>query len=459
MTKTDNSIAAIRKTFLDYFASKDHVIANTSSLIPDNDNTLLFTNSGMVQFKDVLLGNKKLNYVRAASSQFCVRAGGKHNDFENVGYTARHHTFFEMLGNWSFGDYFKKESLKMSWELLTQVYKLPKERLLVTVYQEDQESYDIWTKEIGLSEDKVICIGDNKGGKYQSDNFWMMGDTGPCGPCSEIFYDHGPSIAGGPPGSPDQDGDRFVEIWNNVFMEFNMDVSGELTPLPAKCVDTGMGLERLAAVLQGVHSNYQIDTFQSLIKRIAKLTQTEDISDNSLKVIADHARSATMLTYYGCYPSNTARGYVLRRIIRRAVRHGYKLGQNKPFLYKLVDAVIDQLSEGHPQLQCANNIYEALADRIEEYRDLIAGTIEAEEQKFFKTLKEGMKLLNAELQKTSDMLPGNVAFKLHDTYGFPLDMTSEVCRENNRTVDTSGFNTAMQEQKDRSKAASKFKKV
>lgn len=342
------SVADIRKSFLDFFVSKGHTVVPSSPLVPGNDPTLMFTNSGMVQFKDVFLGTDKRSYNRAVSVQACLRAGGKHNDLENVGYTARHHTFFEMLGNWSFGDYFKRESLKWAWELLTEVYKLPPERLLATVYQEDDEAYDIWTKEIGLPPERVIRIGDNKGGRYKSDNFWMMADTGPCGPCSEIFYDHGPHIAGGPPGSPDEDGDRFIEIWNNVFMQFNMDETGAVTPLPAPCVDTGMGLERLAAILQHVHSNYEIDLFDALIKAAGRETGVTDLNNKSLRVIADHIRATAFLVSDGVIPSNEGRGYVQRRIVRRAIRHGYKLGKKTPFFHKLVADLVRLMGDAYP---------------------------------------------------------------------------------------------------------------
>ena len=350
MSQPTFTVADIRKTFLDFFASKGHTVVPSSSLVPGNDPTLMFTNSGMVQFKDVFLGEDKRPYVRAASVQACLRAGGKHNDLENVGYTARHHTFFEMLGNWSFGDYFKRESLKWAFELLTQVYKLPAEKLWATVYIEDDEAYDIWTKEIGLPPERVVRIGDNKGGRYMSDNFWMMADTGPCGPCSEIFFDHGPEIPGGPPGSPDEDGDRYIEIWNNVFMQFDMQPDGSVKKLPAPCVDTGMGLERLAAILQHVHSNYEIDIFDALIKAAGRETGTQDLSNNSLKVIADHIRATSFLVADGVIPSNEGRGYVQRRIIRRAIRHGYKLGQKKPFFHKLVPDLVKLMGDAYPKL-------------------------------------------------------------------------------------------------------------
>jgi alanyl-tRNA synthetase len=433
----------IREKFLKFFESKGHTIVPSSPLVPGNDPTLMFTNSGMVQFKDVFLGSDKRPYVRATSVQACLRAGGKHNDLENVGYTARHHTFFEMLGNWSFGDYFKRDALKWSWELLTQVYGLPGEKLLATVYIEDQEAYDIWTKEIGLPPERVIRIGDNKGGRYKSDNFWMMADTGPCGPCSEIFYDHGPHIAGGPPGSPDEDGDRFIEIWNNVFMQFDMAEDGSVKPLPAPCVDTGMGLERLAAILQHVHSNYEIDTFEALIKAAARETHTQDLSNNSLKVIADHIRATAFLVADGVIPSNEGRGYVQRRIIRRAIRHGYKLGQKKPFFHKLVQDLVVQMGDAYPKLK-------ADAQRITE-------VLKAEEERFFETLANGMEILDAALAGDTKVLPGEVAFKLHDTFGFPLDLSADVCRERGLSVDEAGFAAAMEKQKAAGRAAGKFK--
>ena len=537
------SVAQIRQTFLDFFAARGHTIVPSSPLVPANDPTLMFTNSGMVQFKDVFLGTDKRPYNRATSVQACLRAGGKHNDLENVGYTARHHTFFEMLGNWSFGDYFKKESLQWGWELLTQVYKLPPERLLATVYHEDDEAYDIWTKVIGLPPERVIRIGDNKGGKYKSDNFWMMADTGPCGPSSEIFYDHGPDVPGGPPGSPDEDGDRFIEIWNHVFMQFEMHEDGSVTRLPAPCVDTGMGLERLAAILQGVHSNYEIDLFQKLIQAAARETGCTDLDNPSLKVIADHIRATAFLVSDGVIPSNEGRGYVQRRIIRRAIRHGYKLGQKKPFFHKLVRDLVQQMGAAYP--------------RLAEQEARITETLKTEEERFFETLAHGMEILDSAISiptqtssskfwqawnylpkwgrrdkpitLTTDsgtdfspfshvaregkpgkkrcivipetgnvsnlnhahyiseedwgearqangtairqwtdpidrfvegrpvVLPGDVAFKLHDTYGFPLDLTQDVCRERGVTVDEEGFDAAMQHQKDTARAAGKFK--
>ena len=437
------SVAEIRQSFLDFFAAKGHTVVPSSPLVPGNDPTLMFTNSGMVQFKDVFLGTDKRPYVRAASVQACLRAGGKHNDLENVGYTARHHTFFEMLGNWSFGDYFKKESIQWGWELLTKVYGLPAEKLLATVYHEDDEAYNIWTQIIGLPPERVIRIGDNKGGKYKSDNFWMMADTGPCGPCSEIFYDHGPHIPGGPPGSPDEDGDRFIEIWNHVFMQFEMHEDGSVTHLPAPCVDTGMGLERLAAILQGVHSNYEIDLFQALIQAAARETGCADVHHPSLKVIADHIRACSFLIADGVIPSNEGRGYVQRRIVRRAIRHGYKLGQKQPFFYKLVPDLVAQMGEAYPRLK--DN-----AARISE-------VLKAEEERFFETLAHGMDILDNALTGGATTLPGDVAFKLHDTYGFPLDLTQDVARERGVTVDVAGFDAAMQHQKDTARAAGKFK--
>ena len=528
------TVADIRKTFLDFFASKGHTVVPTSSLVPGNDPTLMFTNSGMVQFKDVFLGTDKRPYVRATSVQACLRAGGKHNDLENVGYTARHHTFFEMLGNWSFGDYFKRESLKWAWELLTTHYGLPPEKLWATVYIDDDEAYDIWTKEIGLAPERVIRIGDNKGGRYKSDNFWMMADTGPCGPCSEIFYDHGDHIPGGPPGSPDEDGDRFIEIWNNVFMQFNMDETGAVTPLPAPCVDTGMGLERLAAILQHVHSNYEIDIFDALIKAASRETGCTDLSHKSLRVIADHIRATSFLVSDGVNPSNEGRGYVQRRIIRRAIRHGYLLGKKTPFFHKLVADLVVLMGTAYPSLVAQ--------------QQRITDVLKVEEERFFETLEKGMEILETSFKdefldilnslpsyyengaskganlvtsqgtqfyalshlkrdgelcivvpwkghrnlegaiyiheddwgcdknrhgvpirqyilsleifgrsKSNNKLSGDVAFKLHDTYGFPLDLTQDVCRERGVMVDVDGFNAAMERQKSQARAAGKFK--
>ncbi|WNO04116.1 alanine--tRNA ligase [Rhodoferax mekongensis] len=452
MTQPVMSVADIRKSFLDFFASKGHTVVASSPLVPGNDPTLMFTNSGMVQFKDVFLGTDKRNYVRAASVQACLRAGGKHNDLENVGYTARHHTFFEMLGNWSFGDYFKKESLNWAWELLTTVYKLPAEKLYATVYLEDDEAYAIWedifvkagwTPERVKQEGRIIRIGDNKGGRYKSDNFWMMADTGPCGPCSEIFYDHGAHIPGGPPGSPDEDGDRFIEIWNNVFMQFNMDETGAVTPLPAPCVDTGMGLERLAAILQHVHSNYEIDLFDTLIKAAARETGCTDLSNKSLRVIADHIRATAFLVSDGVIPSNEGRGYVQRRIVRRAIRHGYKLGQKTPFFHKLVKDLVQVMGAAYPNMAS------------QEAR--ITEVLRVEEERFFETLATGMQILDEALTGGVKVLPGEVAFKLHDTYGFPLDLSADVCRENGVEVDSAGFAAAMEQQKAKGRAAGKFK--
>jgi len=440
---TPISVADIRKSFLDFFESKGHTVVASSPLVPGNDPTLMFTNSGMVQFKDVFLGTDKRPYVRAASVQACLRAGGKHNDLENVGYTARHHTFFEMLGNWSFGDYFKKESIEWGWELLTKVYGLPPERLMATVYEEDDEAYGIWTQIIGLPPERVIRIGDNKGGRYKSDNFWMMADTGPCGPCSEIFYDHGPHIPGGPPGSPEEDGDRFIEIWNHVFMQFEMHEDGSVTPLPAPCVDTGMGLERLAAILQHRHSNYEIDLFERLIQEAAKVTACTDLSSPSLKVIADHIRATAFLVSDGVIPSNEGRGYVQRRIIRRAIRHGYKLGQKAPFFHKLVPLLVELMGAAYPRLQAEGR-------RVEE-------VLKAEEERFYETLAHGMEILDDALITGRKELPGHVAFKLHDTFGFPLDLTQDVCRERGVTVDVAGFDEAMAAQKAAGRAAGKFR--
>ncbi|WP_316884477.1 alanine--tRNA ligase [Ralstonia flatus] len=442
----------IRQKFLTFFETKGHTVVRSSPLVPGNDPTLLFTNSGMVQFKDVFLGTDKRPYVRAASVQRCLRAGGKHNDLENVGYTARHHTFFEMLGNWSFGDYFKRDALVWAWELLTQEYKLPAEKLWATVYQTDDEAYDIWTKVIGLPPERVVRIGDNKGAPYASDNFWQMAETGPCGPCSEIFYDHGPDVWGGPPGSPEADGDRYIEIWNNVFMQFDRQLdpaTGEytLTPLPAPCVDTGMGMERLAAILQHVHSNYEIDLFQALIAAAARETNTKDLANNSLRVIADHIRACSFLIVDGVIPGNEGRGYVLRRIIRRAIRHGYKLGCRAAFFHKLVDDLVAQMGEAYPELR--------------EARDRVAEVLRTEEARFFETIEHGMSILDAALGelKTSGakMLDGELAFKLHDTYGFPLDLTQDVCRENDVIVDEAAFDAAMNRQREQARAAGKFK--
>ena len=433
----------IREKFLKFFESKGHSIVRSSSLIPGNDPTLLFTNSGMVQFKDVFLGQDQRAYTRATTAQRCVRAGGKHNDLENVGYTARHHTFFEMLGNFSFGDYFKRDAIHYAWELLTKVYGLPKDKLTVTVYQSDDEAYAIWLNEIGVPAERIIRIGDNKGAPYASDNFWQMADTGPCGPCTEIFYDHGAEIWGGPPGSAEEDGDRFIEIWNLVFMQYNKDEQGVLHPLPKPCVDTGMGLERLAAVLQHVHSNYEIDAFQQLIKAAARETACTDLNHNSLKVIADHIRCAAFLIVDGIIPGNEGRGYVLRRITRRALRHGHKLGQTKPFFYKLVADLVLEMGSAYPEL--AQN-----ADRV-------AQVLQQEEERFGETLEHGMKILEAALAKDGKRLDGRTAFTLYDTYGFPLDLTADICRERNVELDQAGFDAAMEHQKQTARAAGKFK--
>ena len=443
MNQSDITVADIRTIFLDFFASKGHAVVASSPLVPGNDPTLMFTNSGMVQFKDVFLGTDRRSYVRAASVQACLRAGGKHNDLENVGYTARHHTFFEMLGNWSFGDYFKRESLTWAWELLTQVYMLPADKLWATVYIDDDEAYDIWTREIGLPPERVVRIGDNKGAKYASDNFWMMADTGPCGPCSEIFYDHGPTIAGGPPGSVDADGDRYIEIWNNVFMQFDMQADGTVRPLPAPCVDTGMGLERLAAILQHKHSNYQIDIFERLIHAAARETGCTDLANNSLKVIADHIRATAFLVSDGVLPGNEGRGYVQRRIIRRAIRHGYKLGQKTPFFHRLVADLVDVMGAAYPSLA--------------RQQQRITEVLKAEEERFFETLENGMQILDAALAGGVDRLPGAVAFKLHDTFGFPLDLSADVCRERGVSVEEAGFVAAMERQKAQARAAGKFR--
>jgi alanyl-tRNA synthetase len=433
----------IRDQFLNFFQSKGHQVVASSSLVPGDDPTLLFTNAGMNQFKDVFLGFDKRTYNRATTSQKCVRAGGKHNDLENVGYTARHHTFFEMLGNFSFGDYFKRDALKYAWELLTDVYKLPKEKLWVTVYAEDDEAYDIWAKEIGVPTERIVRIGDNKGGRFLSDNFWMMGDTGPCGPCSEIFYDHGPEVAGGPPGSPNEDGDRYIEIWNNVFMQFNRDEAGVMHPLPKPSVDTGMGLERITAVLQHVHSNYEIDLFQALIVDAAKVTGEKNLENPSLRVIADHIRACAFLVADGVIPSSDGRGYVLRRIIRRALRHGHKLGQTKPFFSLLVASLRDVMGQAYPQL---------VTDT-----ERIAAVLLQEETRFGETLEHGMGILDTALASGAKVLDGETAFKLYDTFGFPLDLTADVCRERGVSVDNAGFDAAMQRQKDQARAAGKFK--
>ncbi|MCR4469251.1 alanine--tRNA ligase [Burkholderia sp. SCN-KJ] len=439
--------AEIREKFLKFFESKGHTIVRSSSLVPGNDPTLMFTNSGMVQFKDVFLGTDPRPYTRATTAQRSVRAGGKHNDLENVGYTARHHTFFEMLGNFSFGDYFKHDAIRFAWELLTTVYQLPKEKLWVTVYQEDDEAYDIWAKEVGVPTERIIRIGDNKGARYASDNFWTMGDTGPCGPCTEIFYDHGPDVWGGPPGSPEEDGDRYIEIWNLVFMQFNRDAQGNMTRLPKQSVDTGMGLERLAAVLQHVHSNYEIDLFQNLIKAAARVTEISDLTNNSLKVIADHIRACSFLIVDGVIPGNEGRGYVLRRIVRRAIRHGYKLGRKGSFFHKLVADLVAEMGAAYPELK--------------EAEQRVTDVLRQEEERFFETIEHGMSILEAALAdvdaKGGKVLDGELAFKLHDTYGFPLDLTADVCRERGMTVDEPAFDDAMARQREQARAAGKFK--
>lgn len=440
-------VSDIRSKFLQFFESKGHTVVRSSSLVPANDPTLLFTNSGMVQFKDVFLGTDKRPYTRATSAQRSVRAGGKHNDLENVGYTARHHTFFEMLGNFSFGDYFKREAIQYAWELLTRVYQLPAEKLWVTVYAEDDEAYDIWAKEVGVPVERIVRIGDNKGTRYASDNFWQMADTGPCGPCSEIFYDHGPDVWGGPPGSPEEDGDRYIEIWNLVFMQFNRDEQGTMTPLPKPCVDTGMGLERIAAVLQHVHSNYEIDLFQALIRAAARETGITDLGNNSLKVIADHIRACAFLIVDGVIPGNEGRGYVLRRIVRRAIRHGYKLGRKAPFFHQLVADLVAQMGEAYPELA--------------EAEGRVVEVLKAEEERFFETIENGMSILDAAVAdlkaKGGKTLDGELAFKLHDTYGFPLDLTQDVCREQEIAVDEAAFDAAMTRQREQARAAGKFK--
>ncbi len=429
--------------FLDFFASKGHAVVPSSPLIPANDPTLLFTNAGMVQFKDVFLGREQRPYLRAASSQRCVRAGGKHNDLENVGYTSRHHTFFEMLGNFSFGDYFKREAIHYAWELITGVYGIPRDRLWTTVYVDDDEAFRIWTEEIGVPAERCIRIGDKAGaGKYQSDNFWQMGDTGPCGPCTEIFYDHGPEIEGGPPGSPDADGDRYIEIWNLVFMQYNRDEHGTMHPLPKPSVDTGMGLERISAVLQGVHSNYEIDLIRDLIAAAARETGTTDLGSNSLKVIADHIRACAFLITDGVIPGNEGRGYVLRRIIRRAIRHGYKLGRKQPFFHTLVEDLCHTMGEAYPELVQA--------------QPNVTAVLKQEEERFAETLEHGMSVLEAAMQSEDHMLDGETVFKLYDTYGFPLDLTADIARERGFNVDFAGFEAAMELQRERARAASKF---
>ncbi|HUW37974.1 MAG TPA: alanine--tRNA ligase [Rhodocyclaceae bacterium] len=437
--------AEIRQKFLAYFASKGHAVVASSPLVPGNDPTLLFTNSGMVQFKDVFIGKDRRSYTRATTAQRCVRAGGKHNDLENVGYTARHHTFFEMLGNFSFGDYFKRDAIKYAWELLTEVYRLPVDKLWVTVYAEDDEAHEIWAREIGVPLERIVRIGDNKGAKYASDNFWQMADTGPCGPCSEIFYDHGEEVWGGPPGSEDADGDRYIEIWNLVFMQFNRDEHGVLHPLPKPSVDTGMGLERIAAVLQHVHSNYEIDLFQQLIQAAARATGCHDLAHNSLKVIADHIRACAFLIVDGIIPGPDGRGYVLRRIIRRAIRHGHQLGQKQPFFHKLVDQLCALMGEAYPELPAA-------AERV-------TAVLKQEEERFGETIGHGMEILESALASlpAGATLDGDTAFRLYDTHGFPLDLTADICRERGVAVDESGFDQAMERQRNMARAASSFK--
>ncbi|GHD65295.1 alanine--tRNA ligase [Luteimonas padinae] len=443
---TRPTTADIRRDFLEFFAGRGHTIVPSAPLVPGNDPTLLFTNSGMVQFKDVFLGAEKRSYVRAADVQRCLRAGGKHNDLDQVGYTARHHTFFEMLGNWSFGDYFKRDAIAWAWELLTGVWKIPAERLVVTVYHTDDEAHAIWRDVVGVPEDRIIRIGDNKGAPFASDNFWQMADTGPCGPCTEIFYDHGAHHFGGPPGSPDEDGDRFIEIWNLVFMQFDRQPDGRLEPLPAPCVDTGMGLERVAAVLQGVHGNYEIDLFQALIAEAARLTGTSDLDNKSLRVIADHIRACSFLVADGVLPSNEGRGYVLRRIIRRALRHGWMLGVRQPFFHRLVATLDAQMGEAYPVLR--------------DQRALVERALLAEEERFAETLDSGMRIFDEVAARSdaasSGVIPGADAFRLYDTYGFPLDLTADMARERGMEVDTAGFDAAMAQQRETARAAGKF---
>ena len=439
--------AEIRKKFLEFFASKGHEVVASSSLVPHDDPTLLFTNAGMNQFKDVFLGFDTRAYTRATTSQKCVRAGGKHNDLENVGYTARHHTFFEMLGNFSFGDYFKRDAITYAWELLTEVFKLPEERLWITVYAEDDEAYDIWVKEVGVPAERVIRIGDNQGARYASDNFWMMGDTGPCGPCTEIFFDHGEDIWGGPPGSPEEDGDRYIEIWNNVFMQYNRDEAGNMNPLPRPSVDTGMGLERISAVLQGVHANYEIDLFRALIAAAARETSDADVDSPSLKVLADHIRACSFLIADGVIPGNEGRGYVLRRIIRRAIRHGWKLGARAPFFHRLVPDLVSEMGEAYPELVAGER--------------RIMDVLRQEEERFFATIENGMAIVESELDRLAEtdgrVFDGETAFKLHDTYGFPFDLTADICREREVTVHADAFDVAMARQKAQARAAGKFR--
>jgi len=436
------TVSQIRQTFLDYFKSKGHEIVASSSLVPGNDPTLLFTNAGMVQFKDVFLGSEKRSYKRAVTSQRCVRAGGKHNDLDSVGYTARHHTFFEMLGNFSFGDYFKRDAIRYAWELLTKVYGLPADKLWVTVYHTDDEAYDLWADDIGVPRERIVRIGDNKGAPFASDNFWQMADTGPCGPCTEIFFDHGADIAGGPPGSPDEDGDRYIEIWNNVFMQFDRSPDGTLTPLPAPCVDTGMGLERLAAVLQHVHSNYEIDLFQRLVAAAAALTGTADLENKSLRVIADHIRACSFLIVDGVLPSNEGRGYVLRRIIRRALRHGWQLGCKELFFSRMVAPLVAEMGDAYPELRQKQAMVEA--------------ALKGEEERFAETLEQGMKVFEEVAARSGATIAGADAFRLYDTYGFPVDLTADVARERGLAVDHAGFESAMNEQRERARSASSF---
>lgn len=445
MTSGMKTTNQIRSDFLEFFRDKAHTIVPSASLVPANDPTLLFTNSGMVQFKNVFLGSERPGYVRAADVQRCLRAGGKHNDLDQVGYTARHHTFFEMLGNWSFGDYFKTDAIHWAWQLLTGVWGLAPERLLVTVYHTDDEAYEIWHRQIGIPSERIVRIGDNKGAPYASDNFWQMADTGPCGPCTEIFYDHGDHIAGGPPGSPDEDGDRFIEIWNLVFMQFDRQADGALDPLPAPCVDTGMGLERLAAVLQGVHGNYEIDLFRHLVAQAAALTGTADIANKSLRVIADHIRACAFLIVDGVLPSNEGRGYVLRRIIRRALRHGWMLGQKTPFFHKMVAPLIEVMGQPYPELVAK--------------RDMVERALQAEEERFAETLDSGMRIFDEIAARSHAAIAGVDAFRLYDTYGFPVDLTADIARERGLTVDMSGFETAMAQQRETARASGKFGNV
>ena len=441
-TQAVRSTAEIRREFLEFFRERGHTVVPSAPLVPANDPTLLFTNSGMVQFKNVFLGSEKPGYVRATDVQRCLRAGGKHNDLDQVGYTARHHTFFEMLGNWSFGDYFKEDAIRWSWELLTEVWGLPAERLTVTVYETDDEAYGIWRDRIGVPEERIIRIGDNKGAPYASDNFWQMADTGPCGPCTEIFYDHGEQYFGGPPGSPDEDGDRFIEIWNLVFMQFDRQPDGTMAPLPAPCVDTGMGLERIAAVLQGKHGNYEIDIFQHLIAAAAELTGTADLGNKSLRVISDHIRACAFLVIDGVLPSNEGRGYVMRRIVRRALRHGWMLGQKQPFVHRMLGQLIEVMGEAYPELS--------------HRRDFIESTLRAEEERFAETLDSGMRIFDEVASRAQGAIPGADAFRLYDTYGFPLDLTQDIARERGLEVDVAGFDAAMEQQRQAARAAGRF---